>query len=404
MGAVTPLGNNVKIYWDNVLAGVSGVGPITRFEVDGLACKIAAQVKDFEPTDFLDRKEARRMDRFSQFAMVASDEAIRNAGIVAEQIDGTQVGVIVSSGIGGLGSLEREIAKAAEKGLSRLSPFLVPMMISDMAAGHISIKHGFKGPNYAISSACASSSHAVGEGYHNIVRGDAEIMVCGGSEASITPVGVGSFDALRALSTRNAEPETASRPFDLQRDGFVVGEGAGILILESLESALRRNATVIAEVAGVAYTADAYHVTAPAPGGEGACRAMALALRSAQVAPDEVQYINAHGTSTPANDKTETDAIAKVFGEHAHQLQISSTKSMIGHLLGAAGGVELIVTALACFHDVIPPTINLFTPDPACYLNYTPWEPVPREVHVALSNSFGFGGHNVTIVLKKYAA
>ena len=404
MGAVTPLGNNVKTYWENALDGVPGVGPITHFEVDGLACKIAAQVKDFDPADFLDRKEARRMDRFSHFAMVAAEEAIRHAGIDAAQVEGTQVGVIVSSGIGGIGSLEREIAKAMEKGLSRLSPFLVPMMISDMAAGHISIKYGFKGPNYAINSACASSSHAIGEGYHNIVRGDAEIMVCGGSEASITPVGVGSFDALRALSTRNDEPERASRPFDLQRDGFVVGEGAGILVLESLESAQRRDATVIAEVAGVAYTADAYHVTAPAPGGEGACRAMELALRSAQVIAEDVQYINAHGTSTPANDKTETNAIAKVFGEHAHQLQISSTKSMIGHLLGAAGGVELIVTALACHHDVIPPTINLATPDPECYLNYTPWEQVHREVQVALSNSFGFGGHNVTIVLKKFSA
>lgn len=404
LGAISPLGNNVKEMWENALAGKSGVAGITRFDPEEAAVetKFAAEVKDFDPTDYIDRKEARRMDPFVQYAMAAASEAIASARLQDAGIDKTRVGVIVSSGIGGLTTFEREFEKYAEKGVSRLSPFFIPMMISDMASGHISIQHEFKGPNYAITSACASSSHAVGECFRIIERGEAEIMVCGGSEAAITPMGIGGFNAMKALSTRNDDPPRASRPFDKERDGFVMGEGAGILVLESLDSARRRGVEILGEIVGLGSTADAYHITAPAPGGEGAIRAMRQALTMAGIAPAEVQYVNAHGTSTPANDKTETDAIAQVFGEHTAQLNISSTKSMFGHLLGAAGAIELILTLLTCRHNAIPPTINQFIPDPECYLCYTPNEAVYREVEYAMSNSFGFGGHNVTVAVKKF--
>ena len=404
LGAISPLGNTVNALWDNALAGKSGVARIAKFDpvAAGVETQFAAEVKNFDPTDYIERKETRRMDPFVQFAVAAASEAIASARLDDSRIDKTRVGVVVSSGIGGLSTFEREFEKYFEKGVSRLSPFFIPMMISDMAAGHISIQHGFKGPNFAITSACASGSHAIAECFRAIERGEADIMVCGGSEAAVTPMGVGGFNAMKALSTRNDDPQRASRPFDKERDGFVMGEGAGIIVLEALESAVRRGVEINGEIVGVGSTADAHHITAPAPGGEGAIRAMKRALAEAGVAPAEVQYVNAHGTSTPANDKAETDAIAQVFGEQASQLNISSTKSMIGHLLGAAGAIEFILTVLSCKHEVIHPTINQITPDPECYLNYTPNEAVHRDVQVALSNSFGFGGHNVTIVVRKF--
>jgi 3-oxoacyl-[acyl-carrier-protein] synthase II len=402
MGVISPLGHSVKEMWQNLLAGKSGVGHITRFDASGFDTKIAAEVKNFNAEDYIDKKELRRMDVFTQYALAAAKHAIDDARLIDANIDNESVGVIVSSGIGGMETFERENRKLIEKGPSRISPFFIPMMIADIAPGHISMQYGFKGPNYAIVSACASSSHAIGESFRIIQRGEAEAMICGGAEATITPMGVGGFNSMKALSTRNDDPPRASRPFDLDRDGFVMGEGGGIVVLESLQSAVRRNAKIYAEVIGVGSTADAYHITQPAPGGEGAVRAMRMALKDAGIHPEEVQYINAHGTSTPANDKNETQAIATVFGDHAAKLNISSTKSMIGHLLGASGAVELIASVLTCRDDIIHPTINQFTPDPECFLNYTPNEALRREVHIAISNSFGFGGHNACLVVKKF--
>ncbi len=402
MGVISPLGHAVDEFWQNLLAGRSGVGAITRFDTAQFDTKFAAEVNNFNAEDYIEKKEARRMDLFTHFALAAAKLALEDSRLLAAPIDKDAVGVIVSSGIGGMDTFEREARKLVEKGPGRISPFFIPMMIADIAPGHISMQYGFKGPNYSIISACASSSHAIGESFRYVQRGEAEAMICGGAEATITPMGVGGFNAMKALSTRNDDPQTASRPFDLDRDGFVMGEGGGILVLESLENASRRNAKIYAEVVGAGYSADAYHITQPAPGGEGAVRAMRIALKSAGVAPEEVQYINAHGTSTPANDKNETQAIATVFGEHAAKLNISSTKSMVGHLLGASGAVELIATALACRDDMIHPTINQITADPECFLNYTPNAAVSREVNVAISNSFGFGGHNVCLVVKKF--
>jgi len=402
MGVISPLGHAVDEFWQNLLAGKSGVGAITRFDTAQFDTKIAAEVKNFNAEDYIEKKEVRRMDLFTHFALAAAKLAIEDSRLLAAPIDKDAVGVIVSSGIGGMDTFEREARKLIEKGPGRISPFFIPMMIADIAPGHISMQYGFKGPNYSIISACASSSHAIGESFRYVQRGEAEVMICGGAEATITPMGVGGFNAMKALSTRNEEPQKASRPFDLDRDGFVMGEGGGILVLESLESASRRNAKIYVEVIGAGYSADAYHITQPAPGGEGAVRAMRLALKNAGVVPEDVQYINAHGTSTPANDKNETQAIATVFGEHAAKLNISSTKSMIGHLLGASGAVELIATALACRDGMIHPTINQITADPECFLNYTPDAAVRREVKVAISNSFGFGGHNVCLVVKKF--
>jgi 3-oxoacyl-[acyl-carrier-protein] synthase II len=402
MGVISPLGHAVDEFWQNLLAGQSGVGAITRFDAAQFDTKIAAEVKNFNAEDYIEKKEVRRMDLFTHFALAAAKLALEDSGLLAAPIDKDSVGVIVSSGIGGMDTFEREARKLVEKGPGRISPFFIPMMIADIAPGHISMQYGFKGPNYSIISACASSSHAIGESFRYVQRGEAEAMICGGAEATITPMGVGGFNAMKALSTRNEDPQRASRPFDLDRDGFVMGEGGGILVLESLESANRRKAKIYAEVVGAGYSADAYHITQPAPGGEGAVRAMRIALRNAGVAPEEVQYVNAHGTSTPANDKNETQAIATVFGDHAAKLNISSTKSMVGHLLGASGAVELIATALACRDDMIHPTINQITADPECFLNYTPNAAVSREVNVAISNSFGFGGHNVCLVVKKF--
>jgi 3-oxoacyl-[acyl-carrier-protein] synthase II len=402
MGVISPLGHTVDEFWQNLLAGKSGVGPITRFDAAGFDTKIAAEVKNFNPEEYLDKKEARRMDAFTHYALAAAKLAVEDARLLVAQIDRDAIGVIVSSGIGGMDTFEREARKLVEKGPGRISPFFIPMMIADIAPGHISMQYGFKGPNYAIISACASSSHAIGESFRYVQRGEAEVMICGGAEATITPMGVAGFNAMKALSTRNEAPQQASRPFDLDRDGFVMGEGGGILVLESLESAMRRDAKIYAEIVGAGYSADAYHITQPAPGGEGAVRAIHIALRSARVAPEDVQYVNAHGTSTAANDKNETQAIAAVFGKHAQTLNISSTKSMIGHLLGASGAMELVATALTCREGIIHPTINQMTADPECFLNYTPNTAVRREVNVAISNSFGFGGHNVCLVVKKF--
>lgn len=402
MGVISPLGHTVDEFWRNLLAGKSGVDAITRFDTAQFDTKIAAEVKNFTPEAYIDKKEARRMDAFTHYALAAAKLAVEDSRLLEAPLDKDAIGVIVSSGIGGMDTFEREGRKLIEKGPGRISPFFIPMLIADIAPGHISMQYGFKGPNYAIISACASSSHAIGEAFRYVQRGEAEVMICGGAEATVTPMGVGGFNAMKALSTRNDAPQQASRPFDLERDGFVMGEGGGILVLESLESAKRRDAKIYAEVAGAGYSADAYHITQPAPGGEGAVRAIRLALKSAGVAPEEVQYVNAHGTSTAANDKNETQAIATVFGDHAQTLHISSTKSMIGHLLGASGAVELVATALTCRDGSVHPTINQTTADPDCFLNYTPNTAVRREVNVAISNSFGFGGHNVCLVVKKF--
>jgi beta-ketoacyl-acyl-carrier-protein synthase II len=402
MGVISPLGHTVDEFWQNLLAGKSGVDRITRFDTTHFDTKIAAEVKNFSAENFIEKKEVRRMDAFTHYALAAAKMAIDDSRLLAAPLDKDAIGVIVSSGIGGMDTFEREARKLIEKGPGRISPFFIPMMIADIAPGHISMQYGFKGPNYSIISACASSSHAIGESLRYVQRGEAEVMICGGAEATITPMGVGGFNAMKALSTRNDDPAKASRPFDLDRDGFVMGEGGGILVLESLESAIHRNAQIYAEVIGAGYSADAYHITQPAPGGEGAVRAMRIALKNAGVAPAEVQYVNAHGTSTAANDKNETQAIAAVFGEQVPKLNISSTKSMIGHLLGASGALELIATALTCRDDVIHPTINQMTSDPDCFLNYTPNAAIRREVNVAISNSFGFGGHNVCLVVKKF--
>ncbi|RMD95301.1 MAG: beta-ketoacyl-[acyl-carrier-protein] synthase II [Calditrichaeota bacterium] len=401
IGAITPLALNPEETWQKLLEGRSGVKPITLFDTTDFLTRIAGEIYDFNPQDFLDPKLLRRMDRYSQLAVATADQAIRDAGLDLEKIDRDRVGVIVSSGIGGMQTFENEVRKLQEKGPRRVSPFFIPMMIADIAAGHISMRYNFRGPNYAIVSACASAANALADALDLVQRGKADIVVAGGAEATITPLGIAGFNAMKALSTRNDEPEKASRPFDAERDGFVMGEGSGILIIENMEHARARGAKMYVELAGAGLSADAYHMTAPAPEGIGAQKAMRLALQDANLQPEEVQYINAHGTSTPANDKNETIAISKVFGDYAETLNINSTKSMIGHLLGASGAVEAIVTALTIRDNKIHPTINQEHPDPDCFLNYTPNESVSREVHAALSNSFGFGGHNVTLAFKQ---
>ena len=403
MGALTPIGLNVQDFWKNLLAGKSGAGPITYFDTSAYDTHFASELKDFEPTAYIDRKAARRMDPFAQYGTIASDMAIEHAGISAEKIDPDRIGVVFGSGIGGMTTYDAQLRNLIEGGPRRISPFFIPMLIPDIAAGNISIKHGFKGPNYATVSACATASHAIGDAFRIIQYGDADVMVSGGSEAPLTPMGLGGFNSMRALSTRNEEPEKASRPFDAGRDGFVMGEGAGALVLEELEHAKLRGATIYGEVVGLGLTADAHHMTAPPEGGEGAVRSMRRALKDANLAPAEVDYINAHGTSTQLNDVSETMAVKTVFGDHAKELAVSSIKSMTGHLLGAAGAVEAIASILACKHDIIPPTINLEEPDPACDLDYTPNTPARRTVRYALSNTFGFGGHNASLLFKKYS-
>lgn len=350
----------------------------------------------------MDRKESRRMDRFTQFALVAAEKAIEHSQIDFDNEDKDRIGVIVSSGIGGMQTFEQQSRALFERGPRRISPFFIPMMIADIAPGRISIRYGLRGPNFSTVSACASSSHAIGEAFRTIQRGDADVMLCGGAEATVTPMGIGGFNAMKALSTRNDEPQKASRPFDKQRDGFVMGEGGGVIILESLEHALDRGAEIWGEMAGVGYTADAHHITAPAPGGEGATLAMQKALRDGDLAPEDIDYVNTHGTSTPYGDIAETNAIKAVFGDHAYKMNINSTKSMIGHLLGASGSVEFVATTMSVREDAVHPTINQEEPDSECDLDYTANEYRKRPVRAAISNSFGFGGHNVSIVVKKY--
>jgi 3-oxoacyl-[acyl-carrier-protein] synthase II len=402
LGVITSLGKDIDTFWKNITSGVSGVGEITSFDVSEYPTRIGAEIKDFNPEDYIDKKEAKRMDRFAQFAVAATKLALQDAGLNLDETNRDRVGVYIGSGIGGLATFEENYKTLLEKGPKRVSPFLIPMMIANMASGQVSIMFGARGPNSSPISACATGTHAIGDAAEIIRRGKADVMIAGGSEATIRPLAFAGFSSMKAMSTRNDEPTKASRPFDLNRDGFVMGEGAGILILESLEHAKKRGAKIIAELVGYGMSGDAYHLTAPAPEGEGAARAMREALDDAGLNPEDVDYINAHGTSTDYNDKFETLAIKKVFGEHAYKLAVSSTKSMTGHLLGAAGGVEAVICALTIREGIIPPTINYETPDPECDLDYVPNVARKAEVRVALSNSLGFGGHNATIILKAY--
>ena len=407
LGALTPIGNSIPEFWDSLLKGVSGAGPITRFDSTEFKTKFACEVKNFNPTDFLDRKEARKLDMYAIYAMVAASEAMTDSGLDVEQLDLDRSGVIWGSGIGGLDTFLKEIGSfASGNGVPRFNPFFIPKMIADIAAGHISIKYGFSGPNFATVSACASSTHAMIDAFNYIKWGKADVFITGGSEACVNEAGVGGFNAMHALSTRNDSPKTASRPFDKDREGFVLGEGAGALVLEEYEHAVSRGATIYAEVVGGAMTADAHHITAPHPEGLGAMNVMKLTIADSGLSPDAIDYVNVHGTSTPLGDIAEVKAIKGVFGDHAKKLNISSTKSMTGHLLGAAGAVEAIAAVLAVKNDIIPPTINHFTDDPEIdpELNYTFNEPQKRIVRSAMSNTFGFGGHNACVMVKKLEA
>lgn len=401
LGAVTPIGLNVNEAWENAIKGVSGVGELTRVDSEKFPAKVAAEIKDFNAEDFMDKKEARRMDRFTQYAIAASLMAVKDANLDITEEIAPRVGVWVGSGIGGMETFEQQYKTFLEKGARRVSPFFVPMMIPDMATGQISIALGAKGVNSCTVTACATGTNSIGDAFKVIQRGDADVMISGGTEAPLTEMSFAGFSSAKALSL-NPDPKTASRPFDLNRDGFVMGEGAGIIVLEELDHALARGARIYAEIVGYGATGDAHHITAPAPGGEGGVRAMRMAIEDADLQPGDIDYINAHGTSTEYNDKFETLAIKEVLGVHAKEVAISSTKSMTGHLLGAAGGVEAIFTIKAIENAIIPPTINLDTPDPECDLDYVPNEARNKEVKAAMSNSLGFGGHNATIVFKKY--
>ncbi len=407
IGALTPIGNNVEEYLNGLKNGVSGANLITKFDAEQFKTKFACELKDFTVGDFIDRKEARRLDPFAQYALVSADEAFQQSGLDVEKINLERAGVIWGSGIGGLYSLEKEIEDFARgSGVPRYNPFMIPKMIGDIAAGHISMKYGFMGVNYATVSACASSSHALGNAFDYIRLGKADVIITGGSEAAITHAGMGGFNAMKALSTRNDDFATASRPFDVDRDGFVLGEGAGAIIVEDLEHAKKRGANILCELVGTGASADAYHITAPHPEGLGARNVMKMALNEAKMNPEDVDYVNVHGTSTPLGDIAETKAILKVFGEHAYDLNISSTKSMTGHLLGAAGAIEAIAGILAINHNFIPPTINHFTDDPDIdgKLNLTFNEAQEKEVNAVISNTFGFGGHNATVIIKKFTS
>ena len=404
VGLVTPLGTGTKKSWDALLAGVSGGGPITKFDASRHATRIAAELKDFVPTDFIDRKDVRKMDPFIQYAMAAAQLAVADSRIPPEKLQSDRVGVYVGSGIGGIGTIEEWCRVMIEKGPDRVSPFFLIASIINEAAGQISIRYRSRGPNSATATACATGTHAVGDSYRLIARGDADVMLAGGAEAPITPLGMAGFCSMKATTERNDAPQKASRPFDAQRDGFLMGEGAGIVILEELGHALRRDAEIIAEVVGYGMSGDAFHAAAPAEDGDGAVRCMRLALDDAGVPPDVVAYINAHGTSTQLNDKIETAAVKKVFGSHAYKLGLNSTKSMTGHLLGAAGGIETGITALCLKHQIMTPTINYEFPDPACDLDCVPNAARPAEIVYALSNSFGFGGTNGTLLLRRYEA
>jgi len=406
IGAITPIGNTALDYWQGLLQGVSGADAITLFDATKFRTRFACEVKGFDPVAYLDRKEARKLDRFTQLAIVASDEAIQDAKIGAGMVDPDRTGVIFSSGIGGLVTFQEEVINYAKgDGTPRFNPFFIPKMILDIAAGQISMRHGFRGPNFAVVSACASSTHAIIEASHYIRLGKADVMVAGGSEAVISDSGVAGFNAMKALSERNDDPKTASRPFDKDRDGFVMGEGGGAIILEELEHALRRGARIYCEIAGGGATADAHHITAPHPEGLGALNVMRATLADAGMVPEDIDYINVHGTSTPLGDIAETKAILGVFGDHSYRLNISSTKSMTGHLLGAAGAVEAIACILSVVHNIVPPTINHHTPDPELdpNLNFTFAEAQRRPVRAALSNTFGFGGHNASVIVRKFA-
>ena len=405
LGAITPLGKTVQEYWQGLENGVSGCDTIQQFDISKFKTQFACEVKNFDPTVYIDRKEARKMDRYCQFAIVASDEAVKDAGITAENVDPDRVGVIFASGIGGLITFQEEVTNfASGDGTPRFNPFFIPKMILDIAAGHISMRHGFRGPNFAVVSPCASSTNAIIDAFDNIRLGKSDIIITGGSEAVVSAAGVGGFNAMKALSERNDDPKTASRPFDKDRDGFVMGEGAGVLVLESLEHALARGAKIYCEIAGGGATADAYHITAPHPEGLGAKNVMNAALKDAGMTADQIDYINVHGTSTPLGDIAETKAILSVFGDHAYDLNISSTKSMTGHCLGAAGALEALACILAVTKDVVPPTINHFTDDPELdpKLNFTFNKAQHKTVNAALSNTFGFGGHNASVIVKKY--
>jgi 3-oxoacyl-[acyl-carrier-protein] synthase II len=403
MGLISPVGNDVPATWHSLLSGVSGAGPITKFDPQRFPVRFAAEVKGFDPLLYMERKEAKRADLYTQYAVAASVQAMREAGLEpGVNVEPERIGVIVGSGIGGLKSFEEQHDVYHENGPSRISPFFIPMFIADIAAGIVSMRFNAKGPNYATVSACATGAHAIGSAFRAIQYGDADVMITGGSEATVTPMAIGGFANMKALSERNDSPATASRPFDATRDGFVMGEGSGIVILEEMEHALRRGVRIHAELVGFGMTGDAYHLTAPAPGGEGAQRAMRMAMADGDLQIEDVDYINAHGTSTPTGDISETTAIKGVFGDQAGELNVSSTKSATGHMLGAAGGAEFIITALALRECIVPPTLNYVTPDPACDLNYTPNTPVRRAMQAALSNSFGFGGHNVTLAVRRY--
>ena len=405
IGAVTPLGNNLSDYWNNLVNGVSGADMITLFDASKFKTRFACEIKGFEPTNFLEKKEARKLDRFTQIALVASDQAVADAGISKESVNPDRVGVVFASGIGGLITFQHEVMEFAKgDGTPRFNPFFIPKMILDIAAGHISMRHGFRGPNFAVVSACASSTNAVMEAWNLIRLGKSDIILAGGSEAVISEAGVGGFNAMKAMSERNDDPKTASRPYDKDRDGFVMGEAAGVLVLEDLDHALARGAKIYCELAGCGATADAYHVTAPHPEGLGAKNVMISALDDAGMQPADIDYINTHGTSTPLGDGAETKAIIDVFGEHAYKVNISSTKSMTGHCLGAAGVIEGIACIMSVMHDVVPPTINHFTDDPELdsKLNFTFNTAQKRTVRAALSNTFGFGGHNAAMIVKKY--
>jgi 3-oxoacyl-[acyl-carrier-protein] synthase II len=405
LGAVTPIGIGVDEYWKSLIEGKNGVSPISKFDTSNFDTKFAAEVKNFYPENYIDKKTIKRLDLFTQYAMATAEMAIKDSELNFDKIDKEKFGVIYGSGIGGMSTLEQQHwIYFSEKSPKKLSPFFVVMMISDMAAGQISIKYGLKGPNYATTSACATSSHAIADAFILIQRGSADLMVCGGSEAAITEMSIGGFNAMKALSTWNDRYLEASRPFDKDRNGFVMGEGAGTVILEEYEHARNRGAKIYAEIGGIGLTGDGYHITAPAPGGEGAVRAMRESIRDAGISINDVDYINAHGTSTPYNDVNETKAIKTLFGEHAYEMVVSSTKSMTGHLLGAAGGIEAIATVLSIKNNLIPPTINLDNPDPECDLNYSAKKTTQKEVKVAISNTFGFGGHNASILFKEFVS
>lgn len=403
VGALTPVGKNAPDFWEGLLAGKSGVRPITHFDTSDLPTKFAGQIENYEPTDYFDRKEARRMDPVTQYGLITAEEAIKDSGLDLDTIDKDRVAVIVGTGIGGMTTFYEQSVSLHVHGAKGVNPFFIPMLIPDMPAGQISIKYGFRGPNYCAVSACATGSHNIGLAYDSIRMGQTDYALCGGTESPVWKIGVAGFSSMKALSRRNEDPEKASRPFDKERDGFVLGEGAAMFIIESLESATQRGAKIYAEIVGYGFSADAHHITAPDPDGNGVKLALRNAMKMAGITPDQIEHINMHGTSTPLGDIAETNSIKKVFGEHAYSINLNSTKSMTGHMLGAAGAAESLATVFALYNGIIPPTINQETPDPECDLNYTPNQAVTRNITYAMNNAFGFGGHNTTLVFKKYS-